>query len=130
VPWVTVPLAQVPAEASSVGGSDIDYNGSPGARYLALAPISEDGPTVRVNGALSTTGHVGDSLACSTGNWYGAPTSFAYQWKSAAANVGTNSNTYTPVAGDAGKSITCVVTATNATGGSTIGPVSNAVAIS
>ena len=43
-------------------------------------------------------------------------------------NVGTNANTYTVVAGDAASNMTCVVTATNANGG-TAAPASNAIVI-
>lgn len=84
--------------------------------------------TLPVVGAPGGAGGVGVALSCSTGVWDHAPTTFAYQWKSAATNVGTNSPTYTPVAGDAAKAVTCVVTATN-TFGATPGT-SNAVTIS
>jgi hypothetical protein len=95
------------------------------ARLAALAaPLNVTLPYV---GAPGGAGGVGVSLICSTGTWDHAPASYAYQWKSAAVNVGTNSPTYTPVAGDAAKNITCVVTATNAFG-STPGT-SNAVAV-
>ena len=59
---------------------------------------------------------VGNILTTDDGSWTGSPTSYAYQWKRGATNIGTNANTYTLVAADAGQSITCVVTATNATG--------------
>jgi hypothetical protein len=71
---------------------------------------------------------VGSVLNCTLGNWFGVPTSYAYQWKSNAANVGTSVPTYTVVAGDSGHSMTCVVSATNANG-TTIAPASNAIAI-
>jgi len=57
-------------------------------------------------------------LTTDDGTWTGSPTSYDYQWKRGATNIGTNANTYALVNADAGQSITCVVTATNA-GGST-----------
>ena len=71
---------------------------------------------------------VGSVLNCTLGNWFGVPTSSTYQWKSNAVNVGTGVNTYTVVAGDSTHSMTCVVTATNANGG-TAAPASNAIVI-
>jgi surface protein len=76
-------------------------------------------PAAPVNTVLpNVTGVVivGDILTTDDGSWTGSPTSYAYQWKRGATNIGTNANTYTLVNADAGQSITCVVTATNATG--------------
>ena len=75
-------------------------------------------PTNTVLPGITGTAQQGQTLTCSTGTWTGSPTSYSYQWKSAGSNVGTNQNTYVPVIGDVGNTITCVVTATNA-GGST-----------
>lgn len=63
------------------------------------------------------------------GTWTGSPASFtfSYQWKSGAANVGTDSASYTPVVGDIGNLITCEVTASNAAGPSASAAVSNAL---
>ena len=127
--WSDVPASQVPPGAGAVLGSNTVTSGTPNLQYAAMTPVNEDVPAVLTNGALTGTGHVGDTLTCTNGNWLGVPTGYAYQWKSAGANVGTNSNTYTPVAGDVGKSITVVVTATNAAG-STAAPASHGVAIS
>lgn len=63
---------------------------------------------------------VGQMLTCSTGTWTGtAPITFSYQWKVNGLNVGTNINTYTPVAADEGKIVTCAVTGTNVAGAAT-----------
>ena len=78
-------------------------------------------PAAPVNTVLpNVTGVVivGDILTTDDGSWINSPTSYSYQWKRGATNIGTNANTYTLVNADAGQSITCVVTATNA-GGST-----------
>lgn len=58
-----------------------------------------------------------DTVLTSTlGNWYGSPNSRTYQWKIDGTNVGTSVATYTRVAGDVGKTATCVMTATNVAG--------------
>jgi hypothetical protein len=85
-------------------------------------PVNVDVPHV------SGTGSVGSTLNCTMGNWSGTPTSYAYAWKSdGMTDLGAGSS-YVVAATDAGHSITCVVTATNALG-STAAPPSNAVSI-
>jgi len=68
---------------------------------------------------ISGTAQQGNTLTATTGTWNNAPTSYAYQWKSASSNVGTNQNTYVLQASDVGNQITVVVTASNVTGSST-----------
>lgn len=92
-------------------------------------PVNADAPAVTRNGAVSASAAVGDTLNCTMGNWQNEPTSYAYAWKSdGATDLGTSSADYVVAATDAGHSITCVVTATNALG-STVAPPSNAVSI-
>jgi|SRR5215472_605586 len=90
------------------------------------APINVDVP------AVTGVGAVGDTLTCTMGNWNNEPTGYAYQWLSTASgvadNVGANTNSYTIQPSDAGRTITCVVTATNS-GGSTVAPPSNQVVV-
>lgn len=77
-------------------------------KIQATAPVNTVAP------AITGTNGVGNVQTCSTGTWTGTATiTYAYQWKVAGINVGTNTNTYTPVTNDAGKALTCVVTATN-----------------
>lgn len=80
----------------------------------ATPPASPPVNTVppEVTGGL----YFGDILTTTDGTWTGSPTSYAYQWQRDATNIGTNTNTYTLVSADAGTSITCIVTATNASG--------------
>jgi len=66
--------------------------------------------------AISGTTSVGSVLTTNDGTWINSPSSFSYQWKRGATNIGTNANTYTLVQADAGQNLTCVVTATNAAG--------------
>jgi hypothetical protein len=101
-----------PAPANRPPGSA--GGGAPGA------PTNRDVPH------LQGTGAVGEVLTCTMGNWNGEPTSYAYAWKSNTAAVGGTGDTYTVAESDAGHSITCTVTATNAAG-STTAPPSNAV---
>lgn len=79
----------------------------------AVAPVNTVAPVI------SGTAVVGQTLSSTTGTWTGIPTpTYSYQWKRGATNIGTNSSTYTLVQADAGNTsnITCVVTATNASG--------------
>lgn len=89
---------------------------------ILVGPINTNVPRI------SGTGAIGATLSCSTGDWANQPSSFAYQWKSAAVNTGANQSTYVVLAGDATKSITCVVTASNHHGSAVAAP-SNAIAI-
>jgi len=76
--------------------------------------------TIPVNTVLpviSGAAQVGETLTSTVGTWTGGGMlTYAYQWKSAGSNVGTNQNTYVPVTGDIGNTITCTVTATNTAG--------------
>jgi hypothetical protein len=82
-------------------------------------PINKDVPFV--DGSAT----VGGTLTCTMGNWTGEPTSYSYAWSAAGA---ADAATYVVQAADAGTSISCVVTATNANGSTAAAP-SNAVAI-
>jgi len=86
------------------------------------APINIDVPFV------GGTGTVGSTLTCTQGNWDNVPSSYAYQWKSDGANVGLGLNTYLVADTDLGKTVTCIVTASNA-GGTTTAPTSNGILI-
>ena len=76
------------------------------------APVNSSPPVI------SGTTTLGSVLTTTDGTWTNSPSSFSYQWKRGATNIGTNTNTYTLVLADSSAAITCVVTATNA-GGST-----------
>lgn len=88
---------------SSAGRTDI-------IGAVATAPVNTVAPLI--SGGL----YVGNVLTTTDGTWTGSPSSYAYQWKRNATNIGTNTNTYTLVSADAGTNITCIVTATNASG--------------
>lgn len=85
------------------------------------APVNTAAP------AVTGTGTVGQTLTCTNGTWTYVPTTYTYQWlRSGAQIAGAFASTYVLVAADSGKSISCMVTATNAAGSTTI--VSNAIA--
>jgi hypothetical protein len=86
------------------------------------APTNVDVPHVGPDPAV-----VGNTLTCTMGNWTGAPTSYSYRWTDGAATLGSGA-THLVTTEDQGKSLSCVVTATNPLG-VTEAPPSNAVAI-
>jgi hypothetical protein len=71
-------------------------------------------PQVRDVPYLSQTG---DLLTCTMGNWTGEPDSYKYQFRRDTSTlVGTESNEYVVTPADVGRSLDCVVEATNAAG--------------
>ena len=70
----------------------------------------------------------GNVVNCTMGNWTNVPSDYAYQWKSGSTNIGAGGPSYLVTQADIGRTVTCVVTATNG-GGSVSAPPSNAVTI-
>ena len=70
----------------------------------------------------------GETLNCTMGNWDGEPTAYAYAWHNDGVANGATGADYTILPADAGHTLACVVTATNAMG-STAAPMSNGVTI-
>ena len=94
----------------------------------SVSAVNAIAPSNTVAPVISGTAVVGQTLSSTTGTWNGIPTpTYSYQWKRGATNIGTNATTYTLVSADAGQSITCVVTATNA--GGSANATSNALSI-
>ena len=75
------------------------------------------------------TAAVGDTLTSTMGTWNGEPTGYAYSWQHVGdpAEIGAG-DTYATVAGDADRSVHCMVTATNNAGTASASP-SNPVAV-
>jgi hypothetical protein len=97
---------------------------------LSILPVSGVAPALPVNTVapvVSGTAVVGQTLTTTNGTWTNSPSSFSYQWFRGATPVGTNSVNYTPLSADAGQSVTCRVTATNA--GGSANATSNALSI-
>jgi len=93
------------------------------AGFLAAAgpPSVVDVPLVMLDAA-------GAVATCTMGNWNGEPDGYTYAWHlDGVPNSGTGA-TYAVQPDDAGHSLACVVTATNALG-STVAPMSNSVAV-
>lgn len=74
------------------------------------------------------TAKVGTQLTSTNGTWTGNPApSFTYQWKAGGVAIaGATSSTYTPVAGDVGKTILLTVTGTNPKGSASASSVATA----
>jgi hypothetical protein len=104
--------------AITVTGTTYRLRGT-GAYSLVVSSGVLSAPVNTVPPAVSGGNIVGDILTTDDGTWTGSPTSYAYQWKRGATNIGTNTNTYTLVTADANNNITCVVTGTNAAGSGT-----------
>jgi hypothetical protein len=68
------------------------------------------------------------TVNCTVGEWTGEPSSYSYHWTSDGEDVGDGTNPYAVTAGDVGKTVTCVVTATN-DAGSGAAPPSNDVVV-
>jgi hypothetical protein len=68
--------------------------------------------------AILGTPQVGVSSTCSDGTWTGTPApTYSYQWEIDGAQIaGATLKSFTPPAGSAGKTLTCMVTARNTNG--------------
>lgn len=97
-------------------GGTVTINGNWMEAWEAITAVPTAAPVNTVLPNVTGTAVVGNALTTTNGTWTNSPTSYAYQWKRGATNIGTNANAYTLVNADAGQSITCVVTATNAVG--------------
>ena len=86
-------------------------------------------PTVTTAPSIAGATAVGSVLTCTPGVYAGTPTpTITRQWKAAGTNIaGATALTYTTVAGDSGKAITCVETATNSAG--SVPSTSNAITV-
>lgn len=105
-------LAWLGAQATRLGTSaaalwSLLQNGATSDQIEAVTPVTNTAAP-----AITGTAQVGQVLTSSNGTWNPSTgLTYAYQWKAGAGVVGANQNTYTPVAGDVGKTITCTVTA-------------------
>jgi len=113
--YVTVVADSIASITCVVTATNLAGNSNATSNALTMdnyTPVNTVAPVV------SGTAVVSQTLSITNGTWSNSPTSFSYQWKRGATNIGTNSSTYTLVAADAGNTsnITCVVTATNSAG--------------
>ncbi len=106
--------------ATNAGGSNTKTR----TNYITATqpvPVNSVAPAV-----TPSSGLIGDTFTSTTGTWSNTPTGYSYQWKLDGVNVGTDANTYAPVAAG---SLTCTVMASNS-GGPGTPAVSNAVTVS
>lgn len=103
-------LAVKVTATNPLGSTAATSAGLPVAAFAA--PVNTAAP------AISGSSHVGGTLSVSPGAWSGHPAPvLAYQWRKNGANIpGATSGSYVAVPGDAGATISCLVTATNAAG--------------
>jgi hypothetical protein len=76
-------------------------------------------PRLLTNPVITPAGtpSVGAVLTCSNGTWANQPTTFTFQWLLAGKSIaGATAQTFTVPSADAGQSLSCQVTATNAYG--------------
>ena len=96
-----------------------NYDDVLATNQIATATFTEDATVVANNlptGTVTIAGNLSvGSIITATNNLADVDGlgTLHYQWKSGTTNVGTNSTTYTTVAGDIGNNITCVVTYTD-----------------
>lgn len=93
--------------------------------WTAWTATTTAAPVVPVNTTPPTitgTAQSGQLLTSTTGAWSNAPTSYAYQWTNTTTGdiPDATTNTYLATDSDVGATLTCTVTATNASGSSSV----------
>ncbi|WP_295640193.1 SwmB domain-containing protein [Novosphingobium sp.] len=113
-----VALAYTPPTANPLASSDGENAGAVAAFAVPVATTGAPANTVAPT-LSSTTATTGSALSVTTGTWSNSPTGFTYQWfytDTNAAISGATAAGYTPIAGDVGHTLKCIVTATNGSG--------------
>jgi hypothetical protein len=93
-----------------------------GSAMAASSPVTiKRPPKNTVAPKVTGTPRVGRTLTCSKGTWTGsAPITYSYRWlRNGSAITGATNATYVAKAADAGKSLSCRVTAKNVAGQAT-----------
>ena len=110
---------------SGGGGANNGTGGRGGSGIVIVRFTIPAAPSISTAPIVTGTARTGSTLSSSTGNWYGAPTSHAYQWKRATTSTGTyndiaaaTSSTYVVSDSDVGYFIKVSVIATNVLGSS------------
>jgi hypothetical protein len=107
--YQSVVTVSAPGTTAQVNGSLLEVS--------PTKPANISAPTVTAAQTLIATAH--PPLSCSQGVWANRPTSLSYRWLlSGVAIAGQTANTYTAQSADAGHTIACEVTASNAAGAS------------
>lgn len=107
------------------GAADVDHqlacrvtatNGEGSASSTSASVAIVSTPTNSVAPTVTGTVAVGTALGCDAGTWTGSPT-FGYVWLLDGKTIsGATASSYTPVAGDAGRAVSCQVTGVNDAG--------------
>jgi hypothetical protein len=114
----------VTVTATNEGGSASATSTGTSAVIAATVAV----PTNTLAPVVSGSTAIGSTLSTTNGTWSDSPSSYAYQWRRNGANIdGATGATYALASADAGASITCRVSATNA-GGSGVA-VSNSITV-
>jgi hypothetical protein len=93
------------------GGTAFGRRSVSGLAPPTEAPVNVGAP------AITGTPETGSTVTVSSGSWQNSPTSYAYQWKRAGANIaGATTNSYVLQVADEGQAVKCTVTATNGIG--------------
>lgn len=106
----------------TVTASNESGAGTP-ATSAGTAEIAADPPPVPENTDLPTISgieQVDETLTCNPGTWTNTPTGYTYQWEADGSAIsGATSSTYAVTSSEAGKVLSCVVTASNTGGAGT-----------
>ncbi|MDQ6867126.1 MAG: hypothetical protein M3178_01420 [Pseudomonadota bacterium] len=115
-----VPVAADVGNTLTVSVTAANGSGSSApATSAATSAIIDIIPTINTAASIPGTPQVGSPITATDAVWNHSVTSVAYQWKAAGINgtgTGATTLTYTPAAGDFGKTLTITVTATNSGG--------------
>ena len=114
----TTALLGGPSPVFTEGIESDDSFGSGAAWVFGLpSPPSGAAPGNTSAPAVSGTAKAGKRLTCSTGSWTNDPTRYAYQWNfDGTAIPGQTTSSYKVQSVDEGLTLSCTVTASNATG--------------
>lgn len=105
VEYYTMSITRAEFDALTMDQVGIDKDD--GATAPTEAPVCLDTPYVS---------QTGSTCNCTMGNWENEPTEYHYTWSLDGADAGNDSPEYFVQAGDAGKSLSCLVSAGNAIG--------------
>jgi predicted secreted protein len=96
----------------------------------AITMSAASAPSNSTKPAISGVAQVGVLLTAFDGVWANEPTSFTYAWEADGTPIGgATAKTYTPIIGQIGDVITCVVTGTNSAGSASAESAGTAVVI-